>query len=324
LNMSNDYKIKTIMNAKGCSFLAVFKTCIKNISPRRVAALGYVLGTLVWLADMRHQRIVKRNLRFAYPEWSDNYIGKVSRHVFENAAKTFLEICQITCFSKEDILKRVRIRGEENLRRAVENPKGAIMISAHLGNWEMAHLAISCYASVSMLLVARRIRPEMLNQGLARVRRRFGNTVVDKSRALPKMARRLNGGKVLGLLIDQKPKHSRGVDVTFFGKPTTITPAPALLARRYGSPILPAFCIRETDGRLTLIVEPAIQPVKTNDPGADLKANMQAMSLSIERAIRAYPDQWFWFHKRWKHHFPHLYKEDLDRLRRRRAKKRKA
>ncbi len=297
---------------------------LTSIPQRRIFSVGKLLGSLAYSLDNRHRRIVRHNLEFTHPEWPRAHIREVAHRVFQNTAITLLEICQITCFSKEDILKRVRIRGEENLRRAVENPKGAIMISAHLGNWEMAHLAISCYASVSMLLVARRIRPEMLNQRLTRVRRRFGNTVVDKSRALPKMARRLNGGKVLGLLIDQEPKHSRGVDVIFFDKPTSITTGPALLARRYGSPILPAFCIRETDGRLTLIVEPAIQPVKTNDADADLKANMQAMSLSIERAIRTYPDQWFWFHKRWKHQFPRLYKEDLDRLRHRRANRRKA
>ncbi|MBW2195746.1 MAG: hypothetical protein JRF37_09305, partial [Deltaproteobacteria bacterium] len=182
---------------------------LTSIPQRRIFSVGKLLGSLAYSLDNRHRRIVRHNLEFTHPEWPRAHIREVAQRVFQNTAITLLEICQITCFSKEDILKRVRIRGEENLQRAVENPKGAIMISAHLGNWEMAHLAISCYASVSMLLVARRIRPEMLNQGLTKVRKRFGNTVVDKSRALPKMARRLNGGKVLGLLIDQKPKHSR-------------------------------------------------------------------------------------------------------------------
>jgi len=294
-----------------------------NIPQKRIYAMGKVLGGLAYCLDNRHRRIVRRNLAFTHPEWPRSCIREVSRRVFQNAAATLLEILQISSFSKVDVQKRVRIRGTKNLQTALKCPNGVIMISAHLGNWEMAHLAVSCCADTSMLLVARRIRPDILNEGLNNIRQRFGNSVIDKKRALPKMARRLYEGKILGLLIDQEPKHSRGTSVTFFGKPTTITPGPGLLARRYGSLILPVFCVRETNGSLTLVIEQPIHPVKTDHPDTDLNKNMQAMTLAIEKAIKTYPDQWFWFHKRWKHHFPHLYKEDLDRLRHRRARKKK-
>jgi KDO2-lipid IV(A) lauroyltransferase len=263
-------------------------------------------------------------LEFIYPEWPSNRVQKTVQQVFENTAVTFLEISRFASFSKKDILASVQVRGEEYLRTALEAPDGLIMISAHLGNWEMGHLAVSCYRNRSMLLVARRIRPQILNRRLNQIRQTFGNSVIDKKRALPKMARRLHQKGILGLLIDQEPKHSRGIQVTFFGKPTSTTPGPALLARRYGSPILPVFCVRETDGSLTLSVERPILPVKTHDSDADLRENVQAMTRAVEAAVRAHPEQWFWFHKRWKHEFPHLYKEDLNRLKRRRAKTRKA
>ncbi len=294
---------------------------LAQVSTKRISRVGKVFGSVAYCLDNRHRRIVRRNLLFTHPHWSRNYIRQITRRVFQNTATTLLEILQITCFSKMDIRKRVRIKGERNLQEMMKSPRGAILISAHLGNWELAHLAVSTYADTSILLVARHIRPQIVNQALNKIRNRFGNIVVDKKRALPKMARRLHRGQILGVLIDQEPKHARGVDITFFGKPTSITPGPAILARRYGSPIFPVFCVRDRDGNLTLVVEPPIRPIRTKYPDADLQNNMKAMSLAIEKAIKSYPDQWFWFHKRWKHHFPHLYKEDLNRLKRRRARK---
>lgn len=135
------------------------------------------------------------------------------------------------------------------------------------------------------------------------------------------MARMLRQGNILGLLIDQGTKFSEGVEVTFLGKTVTATPAAALLARRYNSPVLPGFCVREKDNSLTLIVKPPLNLQKTKDSRADLRVNTQIMTDAIEEAVRAYTEQWFWFHKRWKRHYPHLYPEDIARRQKRRQKK---
>ena len=227
----------------------------------------------------------------------------------------------MTCFSSEDILRKVRIRGKENLVDCMSSPEGVILISAHLGNWEMAHLLASCYLQEPLVLVARRIESQTLDRWIQRLRSRFGSIVLDKKQALGKMARALKQGGVVGLLIDQGTKRSEGVEVSFFGRAATATPAAALLARRYNSPVLPAFCVREADGGLTLVVEPPMSLQRTQDPGADMKENTQRMTSAVEKAVRAYPEQWFWFHKRWKWHYPYLYPEDLAMRRRRREKR---
>lgn len=296
---------------------------IVSIPQKHVARAGRLLGMFVYIVDLRHRRITRRNLQFTHPEWSRESIQKLSRRVFQNIGITFLEICQMTCFSREDILRKVRIKGEENLLNAIKSPKGVIMISAHLGNWEMASLLISCYLEKPLLLVARRIQPTVINRWIHRLRCNFGNTIVYKKQALPKMARTLRNGKALGLLIDQGTRLSEGVEVSFFDRTVTATPAAALLARRYDSPVLPTFCIREADAGLTLVVEPPLTLKRTEDLRADLKANTQIMTSAIEKAVRAYPEQWFWFHKRWKRHYPYLYPEDLARRQRYKEKKRR-
>jgi KDO2-lipid IV(A) lauroyltransferase len=203
----------------------------------------------------------------------------------------------------------------------MKSPKGVILVSAHLGNWEMAHLFASCYLQKPLVLVARPIESRSFNRWINGIRSRFGNVVFDKKRALPKMARALQQGRPLGLLIDQGTKLSMGVEVTFFGRTTTATPAAALLARRYNVPVVPAFCIREADARLTLLVKPPVNLQRTGDPDADLKANTQRMTSVIEEVIESYPEQWLWLHKRWKRHHAYLYPEDTA-IRRRKARKR--
>ena len=296
---------------------------VASIPQNHIAHVGKLLGTLVYFVDLRHRPIVRRNLQFTHPEWSRESIRKLSKRVFQNIGMTCLEICQMTCFSREDVLRKVRIRGEENLLNAIRSPKGVIMISAHLGNWEMASLLISCYVEKPLLLVARRIQPKVINRWIHRLRCNFGNTIVYKKQALPKMARTLRKGRALGLLIDQGTTLSEGVEVSFFDRTVTATPAAALLSRRYDTPVLPVFCIREADATLTLVAESPLALKRTEDLRADLKANTQIMTSAIEKAVRAYPEQWFWFHKRWKRHYPYLYPEDLARRQRYKEKKRR-
>jgi KDO2-lipid IV(A) lauroyltransferase len=303
-------------------FSGIFTAFIASIPQKHIARVGRLLGMLAYFVDIRHRRIVRRNLQFTHPEWSRDRIRRLSKRVFQNMGVTVLEICQMTSFSREDTLGKTRIKGKEYLLNAMKSPKGVIIISGHLGNWEMAHLFISCYLEKPLLLVARRIQPKVINRWIHRLRCNFGNTIVYKKQALPKMARTLHHGGALGLLIDQEPKHSAGVQVTFFGRTATATPAPALLSRRYDSPVLPVFCLREADARLTLVVEPPLALKRTDDLRADLKENTQIMTSAVEKVVRAYPEQWLWFHKRWRGRYPYLYAEDLARRQRRREKRR--
>jgi KDO2-lipid IV(A) lauroyltransferase len=296
---------------------------IASLPSKPLADFGKAFGTLAYLLDTRHRRIVRRNLHFIYPHWSKRQIRKTSRRVFQNVGITVFENLQMACFTRQDILQRIRTKGEEHLLDAAKSPNGAIMISAHLGNWEMTHLYGACLLQTVPVLVARKVQPDFLNRWINGFRTRFGSIILDKAGALPGLLRALRRGKVIGLLIDQGTLSTEGIDIEFFGKTAVATPAAAILARRFDSPVLPAFCVREGDGRLTFIVEPPLPLKKTEDRQADIKENTQIMNDALERTIRTFPDQWFWFHKRWKRHYPQLYPEDLAKRRRDKEKRRK-
>ena len=295
---------------------------IAKIPQKFVVEAGKLLGILGYVLDRRHHRIVKRNLKFIYPAWPRDRIRRLSKDVFQNMGITLLEICQMACLSREDILSKVRIRGRGHLLKAMKSSQGVILISGHLGNWEMAPLFVSCYLQKPLVLVARGIHPKMLNSWIYRLRTRFGNVVLNKRGALLTMARVVRQGGTLGLLIDQGTRLSEGLEVDFLGRTTTATPSAALLANRYDSLVIPAYCVRRKETGLTLIIEPPLLLKKTEDARADLQANTQIVTDAIDKAVKAYPEQWFWFHKRWKRHHPYLYPEDLAKRRRRKEKRR--
>ena len=298
-----------------------FSAVLSGTPKKYILFFGNLLGSFFYCLDSRHRRIAYRNLNFAYPELSNHEIKRLCRRIFKNVAVTSLEICQMSFFSKDDVLKNVKIEGANHLISAAENPNGVIMITAHLGNWEMAAVFTCCYLEKPFVAIARALQSERFGQWLNRIRTRFGNTIVDKKGALPKMARTLRSGKMLGILIDQETSRNEGVTVNFFGKKCLTTPGAALLARRYRCPVVPGFCVRGKDGILKLVVKAPLSLTISDDAQRDIQANTQLMTNAIEDAVREYPDQWLWFHKRWKRNYPDLYAEDILRRRRRREKR---
>jgi KDO2-lipid IV(A) lauroyltransferase len=308
--------------ARSQRFTSAGSAFVANIPLQHIVNIGRLLGILVFWLDVPHRRIVRRNLQFTYPDWSSDEIRTISRRIFQNLAITVLEIFQMSFFSCEDILARIKTKGEDHLTQALEDNKGLILISAHLGNWEAGLQFTSCFLQRPCTGVVKKIRFRPLNRWLTRLRTRFGLEAVNKKGALPKMRQALRMGEVMGLLIDQS-KRSESVDVRFYGKKVTTTPAAALLAFRCKSPVLPLFCIREPNGQLLIQVDPPLDLKRTNDLRSDLIANTQMMTDVIEKMIRQHTDQWLWPHKRWKKHYPQLYPEYFARRRRRKEREKK-
>ena len=293
---------------------------ISKIPQRHIIGLGKILGLAAYLLDTPHRRIARRNLQFAHPHWTREKVNAISRAVFQNLGISFVEFIQTTTLTRNQLLGRLRVVGLEYLQAALENKKGVILVSAHLGSWETGLLFMCCHVQQPIIGIAKKIRFAPVNRWLLRMRSQYGLRIVYKKGALPEMRRMLRQGGVVGLLVDQSRK-SEGVDVNFFGHRVTATPAAAFLSIRCQSPVLPIFCVRQPSGRLVLMVQPALEMKRTGDLRADIQANTQMITDVVEEFVRRYPDQWFWVHKRWKKYYPDLYPEyQARRLRRHRKK----
>jgi len=285
--------------------------------------LAKVLGGAVASGVLPLRRVVRRNLAFAYPHWTGEQIRRHSVDIFQNIFETFFEICRLPRMSVPDIEKSVRIVGKEHLMAAMDNPGGIILVSAHIGNWEISPMVVRQITGRTVTSVARPLGNAWADRWITLLRTRFGNRIVSKEGALQEMTRTLRNGGILGILIDQVTKRSDGVAVRFFGKRVMATPGAALLALRCKSKVLPAYCVRE-NGSLVMHIQPSLDLVRSGDLRKDIVVNTQIMNDALVDIIRANSSQWFWFHKRWKRFYPDLYPEYQAKRRRRRKKELRA
>jgi KDO2-lipid IV(A) lauroyltransferase len=295
---------------------------IERIPNGYLVKLGKLLGMLFYFLSVPHRRLTRRNLKFCYPAMSSHHIRDLSKRIFRQTGITFLEILQSAFISKSYLLDTFQIEGREYLAKALKDDHGVIIVSGHLANWERGFQFAGCYFGRPITGVARNLRHARLDRWFYRLRTRFGNKIIYKKGALPKMRQTLRRGEMLALTMDQS-RGKQAIGVKFFGRDATATPAPALLAMRCKSPVLPMFCFRGAAGNPTIHVDPPIKIQRTGDLRADLKANTQRMMTAVEDMIRRYPDQWIWFQRPWKKTYPELYPEWEARRKRRKKNQNK-
>ncbi len=268
--------------------------------------IGSALGRALYLLDGPHRRIVRRNLAFAYPESAADQRRRLANRVFQNYGINLFELFQVGLMRPEDVARRVRFYGLENFREALRQKRGVIAVSAHLGSWELGMQALPCVFGMHLTAVAKKFKSNFVENWIHAVRTRFGNAILYKKDSLADMTKILRGGGILAILVDMA-RRKDGVDVRFFGKKATATPAVAMLALRCRSAVIPTFSIRERDGKIGIHIEPAVAMRRTKDLRADLVSNTQRITDVVEAMVRRHPEQWFWLMRRWKEHYPELY-----------------
>ena len=293
---------------------------IARIPKRAITRLGQMLGRLLYYFDVPHRRIVRRNLQFIHPGWSRNQIQNLAKRIFQHLGITILEFLQMAYISYEELMEGIQIEGQEILTEVLGNQRGVVLVSAHIGNWETAWQICPGYFQKGIIGVAKKLRNAQLNRLIHNRRTRFGNRILYKKGALPDLLHTLRRGESVGLLMDIS-RRLDGVEVKFFGRRATATPAAALLALRCKCPIITAFAHRNAKGQLIIRIEPPIRIQRTGDLRSDLQINTQQITDRVERAVRDYPEQWNWTLKRWKDFYPDLYPESKKRLREIKKKK---
>jgi KDO2-lipid IV(A) lauroyltransferase len=289
------------------------KSFIAKIPDAYLQFFGKILGKPLYYLAVSQRRIVNRNLRFCFVDSSPQQIQLMAKRIFQHFGITIIELLQMAYLSNQELVSKVRIEGKEILIEALTKQKGIVLITAHLGNYEVAAQYVPCILGQQMSVVAKKMRNARLNRFLHSLRTRFGNKVIYKKGALPEMVQTLRQGKIVAILMDISRRFD-GVEVNFFGRRATATPAAAILGLRCKSPIIPAFCHRKPTGELIVQIEPPVKIRRTKDLRSDLQFNTQLITDRVERAVRNYPEQWNWMLKRWKEYYPGLYPESKRRL----------
>ncbi|MFY9943075.1 MAG: lysophospholipid acyltransferase family protein [Desulfobacterales bacterium] len=293
---------------------------IAGLSPGQLQAIGAWVGRLLYLLAHPLRRIARSNIQFLHPDWSRGQKKAFLKNVFRHYGTVVVEMVQLSCLSGAEYTRRHRrIEGAEHFSQALAAGRGVIIISGHLGNWETGFQLPALYFGAPLTGVAKAMKLRFFNQYLHNFRTRFGNRLLYKAGAFPEMRQTLRAGGVVAFLMDM-PRQKEGIPVDFLGHPATATRVAALLARRCKSTVIPTFCIREADGRLTLRIEPPVALRRTRDIQADLALNTQRLTDVIANAVERNPEQWFWMQKRWKSYHPELYPDHVRAKKKRKGK----
>jgi Kdo2-lipid IVA lauroyltransferase/acyltransferase len=271
-----------------------------NRLPRRVSlALGRGLGRLWGRLDGRHARIAAANLRRAFPDWDEPRTWRTAREVYAHFGAAMLDVLWLEGRGREAVMSQVAVEGREHVDAAMAAGRGAMLVTAHIGNWELHGLAHG-WLFGSIGVIARPLDNPALDARLCAVRGQGGNTVISKRKALASVLRLLREGKGVAVLIDQNVQAKDGIFVDYFGQPAATTTVAAALALKTGCALVPTHTILRPDGTYRLIYDPPLAWQATGDRRADVKHITQELTRAIERWVRDTPGQWLWIHRRWK------------------------
>jgi KDO2-lipid IV(A) lauroyltransferase len=270
------------------------------LSPASLARIGGVLGDFYAALGGRRRQIIDFNLRLAYPEKSNDERRQLARAVTRHFSRSALEAIRIRRLRPEELLAAVDVSGRENVDRALAHGRGVFFLTAHIGMWEVAALVIGLQVEGGLAVVNRPLDNPLLEVELARLRKLYGNTVFGKRNILREMMAQLKRGGAVGILIDQRVREDEGVEVPFFGHPAWTHPILARMTRRTGAPVIPVFAIPAKPGRYAMrYEEPLFIEDLSEAEREDVPLTGRYLAV-LETAIRQNPDQWLWYHDRWK------------------------
>ena len=258
-----------------------------------------VVFSLFYHLVAKNRLIVLHNLQRSFPEKDIKEIIRIAKGVYRHFAIVAAEFFDLPYITKENIHQWVDVEGMENYQAAIARGKGALSIVAHFGNWELMTIAVPLYLK-PMYIVYRPLDNPVIDNMVEYVRTMNGNVLIPKGGSGKKIMELLKENHIIGILSDQNVAAYEGVFVDFFGRPACTGVGLAVMAMRSGAPVIPAFMARQKSGKYKFILKPAIDVVCTDDYDADLDVNTQRFTKIVEEIVREYPDQWFWFHQRWK------------------------
>ena len=263
------------------------------------SALGAALGGLAFQLLGRRRRIAVENITKALgPEVDGMPARKLARRSFVQIGRSFMEFLALPKLGPQGILDRVELVGYEPVLAWAREGKGAVMVTAHYGNWELLGAAVRARGCP-----VRYVLPPQSNEGsdayFDHIRARLGIEAVKIGFGMRGALKALRSGAILGMLPDQDARKI-GIHVPFFGRPASTHTGPARLAYRSGVPIGIGLVEREAGARFRSRLVAVLEPDPSREEAREVERLTRAINEAIEAGVRRRPDHWYWLHRRWK------------------------
>lgn len=258
-------------------------------------ALAIVVARAAYLLAGTARRRLQENLRAALPEADERTLAHVTWLNFRFHSKAYADLMRLPRARVSDLRPLLRVDGMDNLDRALAIGKGVLVVSAHMGSWEIA-AAIWSSTIAPVSLFAEVLEPKELYEWYKTTRARLGISVLPLNRAgLRHVIQALDSNEMVVTAVDRDILGT-GIELEFFGRRARIPTGPAALALRHGTPLLPVTVFRLPDDTYQAIGYEPIIAQPSGDQKADERRVTEQLVKRMEQVIREHPEQW---------HLPH-------------------
>ncbi len=272
-----------------------------GVLPRSAArATGTFITRIAWIVVPRLRRVGLRNLELAFPDMPPAERERILRTEYRNLGWLLAEFAKMSGYTRESASRFIRYEGLDNYLAARDRGKGVLVLTGHLGAWELSSFYHSL-AGYPMGMVIRRLDNPLVDRMVNAIRCKHGNRVLHKDDFARGLIAAMRAGETVGILMDTNMTPPQGVFVPFFDIPACTASGLARVALRTGAAVVPGFLLwKESEQKYVLHFLPEIALVSTADAEADSIENTARFTAILEAQIRRYPGQWLWMHRRWK------------------------
>ncbi|MEO5902732.1 MAG: lysophospholipid acyltransferase family protein [Gemmatimonadaceae bacterium] len=261
-------------------------------------SFGRRVGQAVYRMGVRRD-VVDSNLRLAFPEKNEAWISAITRKAYEHLGREATAMMRLSKLDRKDVVERTTLTGWDEMEGALTEGRGLLLVTGHYGNWEVAAAAVAA-RGVPIAAIVRRQGNRLVDERVQELRRKLGVETIYQSQAPSRVQRLLRANGVVGIVGDQDARRS-GIFVPFFGRAASTHRGPALFALRLNAPVFSCIARRlpGADVRYEIAGE-RVTVARTGDLETDVTALTADLAERLERQVRVAPEQYFWFHKRWK------------------------
>ncbi|MBS1706663.1 MAG: lysophospholipid acyltransferase family protein [Armatimonadetes bacterium] len=292
--MSSTTMKRKVEGALGAGALSAAQHWLRNKTIEQAEVTGIRLGRIIMKASKSRRQRCLSNLKLAFPEMTLAERSALCQRVFEHYGIVTCDFLMASRRTPEMLEASVDVRGFEHVTRGLELGKGLIMITGHFGNWERLSAWISLHG-YTLSVVARDTHNERINHLVNDLRSTTGTKVIPRGNAARPIIESLRRNELVGILPDQ---NSDEAFIPFFGHPCGTVLGPGVISERTESPVIPAWCVRVGPGKYEMTFQPPLAAEPSDGPKGE--GMMRAINLALENQIRKYPEQWLWFHDRWR------------------------
>ena len=285
---------------------AAVRTAVRllgSLGWQRAGDVGARLGALAYRPLGVRRGVVERQIAAAFPDRSRAEVLRLARAAYEHLGRASIEAAVLPSMGPGRVLELFEEpEGWEHVERAMAQGRGLIVVTGHLGNWELGGSYFAA-RGIPIDAIVRRMGNPLFDRYITETRSRLGMTVVPDSVAARRTPRALREGRAVAFLADQGVLGLASTFVPFFGRPAKTPRGPAVFALRLGVPVVFASPVRQPSGKYRFIIEP-VPVVPTGDRERDIDTIVADYTATLERLVRRFPEQYFWHHRRWRRQPP--------------------